>query len=134
MMRAVICVFAFSAAFAPLAQAQGSHLGLLAGPTAATKTGDYVTASDGLELGFSFLATLDREFSRYWGIQVGVGWVQKGGKRLGFAGVPDTHGFQTSYVTFPVSVFGKLRIPGSILAVRPHAGVACGECFDISGR
>lgn len=126
MMRAGLGLLVALLVLSPTAHAQGSHLGLLAGPTAATTTGSYVTASDGLELGFSFLATLDREFSRSLGVRVGVGWVQKGGKRLQITDAPGTHGYQTSYVQFPLSVFGKVRIPGTLLAVRPHAGFAVG--------
>ena len=126
MIRAAMFALGTLVTLAPPLRAQGSHLGLLAGPTAATNRGDYVAGTSGLELGFSLLAVLDREFSRVWGVQVGVGWVQKGGRKLRFSGQTSSHGFQTQYVDFPVSVFAKIHLANGRLALRPHAGIAVG--------
>ncbi len=108
------------------AEAQRSHLGILAGPTAGMMSGSYVDASSGVEMGFSFLATLDREFGDVLAVTVGAGWVQKGGRRLVLAETVGTHGYQTSYVEVPVSLSAKFRLANGRLSLAPHAGVAVG--------
>jgi hypothetical protein len=108
------------------AAAQGSHIGLIAGPTASSLSGSYVTDAGSRELGFSFLATLDREFGRVWGIQVGVGWVQKGGDNTALAGTTGTWGYSTSYVEVPISLQAKFRFANGKLSLAPHAGIGIG--------
>jgi hypothetical protein len=109
------------------AEAQRSHLGILAGPTAGMMSGSYVDASSGVEMGFSFLATLDREFGDILAVTIGAGWVQKGGRRLALADRADTtYGYQTSYVEVPVSLSAKFRLANGRLSLAPHAGVAVG--------
>lgn len=109
------------------AQAQRSHLGILAGPTAGMMGGSYVDASTGVEMGFSFLATVDREFGDVFAVTLGAGWVQKGGRKLALADAGgDTYGYQTSYVQVPLSLSAKFRFSGGRLSLAPHAGVAVG--------
>ena len=111
------------------AEAQRSHLGILAGPTAGMMSGSYVDASSGVEMGFSFLITLDREFGDILAVTVGAGWVQKGGRRLALADMADTvgtYGYQTSYVEVPVSLSAKFRLANGRLSLAPHAGLAVG--------
>jgi hypothetical protein len=116
---------AFGAA-APVA-AQRSHIGLMAGPTASTIAGSYVTDAGSRELGFSGMLTLDREFGRLWGISVGFGWTQKGTDETELADRPgETWGYSTSYVEMPISVQAKLRFAGGKLSLTPHAGFAIG--------
>lgn len=109
------------------AHAQRSHIGIMAGPTASTMLGDYVDAAAGLELGFSFLATIDREFSDVLGMWIGVGWVQKGGRRLALADAGGTTwGYSTSYLEIPVNFQAKFRFANGRLSLAPHAGIAVG--------
>ncbi|UCG86639.1 MAG: PorT family protein [Gemmatimonadota bacterium] len=106
-------------------EAQRSHIGIQAGPTVSTMTGDYITSTSGLELGFSFLATLDREFGEHWGIEAGVGWYQKGGEKLELADEGgDRYGYSTSYLEVPLKVRYKFRFSNFSLA--PYSGVAIG--------
>ena len=108
-------------------EAQRSHLGILAGPTAGLMSGSYVDASSGVEMGFSFLATVDREFGSLLALTVGAGWVQKGGRRLALADQGgDTYGYQTSYLQVPLSLAAKFRLANGRLSLAPHAGVAVG--------
>jgi hypothetical protein len=107
--------------------AQRSHIGLLAGPTASALSGSYVADAGSRELGFSFFATLDREFSDVWGIQLGVGWAQKGGDNVELAGAAgETWGYSTSYVGIPISVQAKFRFADGKLSLAPHAGIGIG--------
>jgi hypothetical protein len=109
------------------ALAQRSHIGLLAGPTASTISGSYVTDAGSRELGFSGYATLDREFGSVWGIQVGLGWSQKGTDDTELADTPgETWGFSTSYVDIPIALQAKLRFANGRLSLTPHAGIAIG--------
>lgn len=115
------------------AQAQHSHLGLLAGPTAGTMTGSYVSSSSGLEMGFSFLATLDREFGNVFGLTVGVGWTQKGGQKLTLTDAGnETWGFRSQYFEVPVQAQAKFRFAGGRLSLTPHAGIAVGVALGCS--
>ena len=107
--------------------AQQSHIGIMAGPTASLMSGDYVTSSSGLELGWSFLATLDHEFNETWGLEVGAGWYQKGANRIELADTPgETWGYSTSYFLAPIQVRTKFRVAGGRLSLAPHTGVAVG--------
>jgi hypothetical protein len=127
MTRRILWITAVVMLAAASAQAQRSHLGLLAGPTAGMMGGSYVDASSGVEMGFSFLATLDREFGDVLALNIGVGWVQKGGRQLALADAGgDTYGYQTSYVQIPLSLSAKLRFSNDRISLAPHAGVAVG--------
>ena len=107
--------------------AQRSHLGLLAGPTAGTMSGSYVSSTSGLEMGFSFLATLDREFGSVFGLQIGVGWTQKGGQKLTLTDAGnETWGFRTAYFEVPLQAQAKFRFARGRLSLAPHAGIAVG--------
>ena len=76
MTRRILCFLGAAMLAATSAEAQRSHLGLLAGPTAGMMSGSYVDASTGVEMGFSFLATVDRGFGDVFALNLGVGWVQ----------------------------------------------------------
>lgn len=112
------------------AAAQRSHIGLLAGPTASMLSGSYVTDGGSMELGFSGMLTLDREFGRVWGVKVGLGWAQKGGDDTELADTPgETWGFSTSYFELPISVQARLRFANGKLSLTPHAGIAIGAAL-----
>jgi hypothetical protein len=109
--------------------AQKSHLGLMAGFAGATMNGSYIEGSNGLEMGFHFFVTLDREFNDRWSIESGFSWIQKGGKELSLSGTSQggaTHGFQTSYLQVPVLLRLKFPIAGGPWYVVPFAGAAIG--------
>lgn len=127
MTRRILWVPAVALLAATPAHAQRSHLGLLAGPTAGQMSGSYIDASSGVEMGFSFLATLDREIGNVFAVTLGAGWVQKGGSKLALADAGgDTFGYQTSYVEIPLSLSAKFRFSNGRLSLAPHAGVAVG--------
>jgi hypothetical protein len=109
---------------APVA-AQRSHIGIQGGPTVSTMSGDYITSTSGLELGFSFVALIDREFGEHWGIEAAVGWYQKGGEKLELADSAGARfGYSTSYLEVPLKVRYKFRFAKMSLA--PYSGVAIG--------
>ena len=109
---------------APVA-AQRSHIGIQAGPTISTMSGDYVNSTSGLELGFSFLGMIDREFGEHWGIEAGAGWYQKGGEKLELADQGgDRYGYSTTYLQVPLKVRYKFRF--SKMSLAPYSGVAIG--------
>jgi len=107
-------------------EAQKSHIGILAGPTAATMTGSYISSKSGLELGFSFLATLDAEFGEHWGVAAGVGWYQKGGNKLQLADQDsgETTGYQTSYLAVPIT--GRYKFRFSMFSLAAYTGIEVG--------
>jgi hypothetical protein len=124
--RALGLVAAALAAAAPAA-AQGSHIGLLAGPTASSISGSYVTDAGSRELGFSGFFIIDREFGSVWGMQLGFGWAQKGGDKVELASTPgQTWGYSTSYLAIPISVQAKFRFANGRLSLAPHAGITVG--------
>ena len=109
------------------AAAQRSHIGLLAGPTAGTISGSYVTDAGSRELGFSGFATLDREFGGIWGLHMALGWTQKGVDQAEVADDPgETWGYSTSYLEVPISVQAKFRFADGKLSLAPHAGIGIG--------
>lgn len=127
MNRRILVLIGAAMLAATSAEAQRSHLGILAGPTAGTMSGSYVDASSGVEMGFSFLATIDREFGDVLALTLGAGWVQKGGRKLALADAGgDTYGYQTSYVEVPLALSAKFRFASGRLSLAPHAGVAVG--------
>jgi hypothetical protein len=127
MTRRLLCMTAAAMLAATAAKAQRSHLGILAGPTAGMMGGSYVDASTGVEMGFSFLATLDREFGDVFALTLGAGWVQKGGRKLALTDQGgDTFGFRMSYVEVPLSLSAKFRFANGRLSLAPHAGMAVG--------
>lgn len=89
-------------------------------------TGSYITSKSGLELGFSFLATLDREFGDHWAFATGVGWYQKGGNKLQLSDQPDGEitGFQTAYVSVPLT--GRYKFRFSTFSLQAYTGVEVG--------
>jgi len=122
--RVIIAVVA-AACLATAAEAQKSHIGILAGPTASTMTGDYINSTSGLELGFSFLLTMDREFGDHWAFATAVGWMQKGGEKLELADQGgDQYGYSTSYVVVPLNVRYKFRF--SRFSLAPYTGIDIG--------
>ena len=94
-----LCTVILSAA--PI-QAQTS-IGIMAGPVAATISGSYIESSNGLELGFSAQLVIDHRLGNRYTVMAGVGWIQKGGKKLRLADHDEsTYGYQSSYVQIPV--------------------------------
>ena len=125
MKNRVIAAFVVAVCLATTAEAQKSHIGILAGPTASSMNGDYIVSTSGLELGFSFLATLDREFGDHWGFATGVGWMQKGGEKLELADQGgDRYGYSTSYLVVPLNARYKFRF--SKFSLAPYTGIDVG--------
>ena len=121
----VVAAAVLAACVATSAKAQQSHIGIMAGPTASTMTGDYITSTSGLELGFSFLLTLDREFGSHWAFATGVGWYQKGGEKLALADQGgDRYGYSTSYFVVPLKARYKFRL--SKFSLAPYTGIDVG--------
>jgi len=125
MKNRVIAAFVVAVCLATTAEAQKSHIGILAGPTASSMNGDYIVSTSGLELGFSFLATLDREFGDHWAFATGVGWYQKGGEKLELADQGgDRYGYSMSYLVVPLKARYKFRF--SKFSLAPYTGVEIG--------
>jgi hypothetical protein len=95
------------------------------GPTASSMTGDYIVSSSGLELGVSFLATLDREFGKHFAFATGIGWYQKGGEKLELADQGGSRfGYSTSYLKVPLKAHYKFRF--STFSLAPYTGIEVG--------
>ena len=121
----VITAVVVAACLATSAEAQRSHIGIMAGPTVSTMTGDYINSTSGLELGFSFLLSLDREFGDHWAFATGVGWLQKGGEKLELADQDgDRYGYSTSYLVVPLNARYKFRF--SKFSLAPYTGIDVG--------
>jgi hypothetical protein len=105
-----------------------SHIGIMAGPSAGTMYGSYIKGTDGLELGFSANLTLDKHLGKDWEIVVGVGWVQKGGKKVQLSGFSSdsTYGFQSSYIEVPIVFRKKFKMTQNEWYIAPLAGLAVG--------
>ena len=125
MTHRVVTAIIAAACLAISAEAQQSHIGIQAGPTASTMNGDYIVSTSGLELGFSFLLTLDREFGDHWAFDTGVGWYQKGGEKLELADQGgDRYGYSTSYAVVPLKARYKFYF--SKFSLAPYTGVEFG--------
>jgi hypothetical protein len=126
MTHRVIAAFVVALCVATTAKAQRSHIGIKAGPTAATMNGSYITSKSGLELGWSFLLTLDAEFGKNWGVEAGAGWYQKGGNKLQLADQPEgeTTGYQTSYLAVPIT--GRYKFRFSTFSLAAYTGIKVG--------
>ena len=125
MRRRILTMTVLAACIASGGHAQRSHVGIMAGPTAATMTSDYINSTSGLELGFSFLLTLDREFGDHWAFATGVGWMQKGGEKLELADQGgDRYGYSTSYLVVPLNARYKFRF--SKFSLAPYTGIDVG--------
>ena len=120
--KLVILCHAF-AVFAAIPLYAQSSIGIMAGPTAATISGSYVESSSGLELGFSGGLVLDRQLGSRYILMSGIGWIQKGGKKLKLADHDEsTIGYRFSYIQIPV--YFKVLFPiANNWSIAPFSGV-----------
>ena len=104
-----------------------SHIGLMAGPSAATMRGDFIEGRNGSELGASFALTLDRELSDRWAFVTGIHMIQKGGKKLTLSSeTGNTYGFQTMYLQVPLLARAAFALSDGPWYVAPFSGLAIG--------
>lgn len=53
-------------------KAQRFHIGLMGGVVGATMQGSYIEDSNGLEMRFHGMLTIDREFNDRWSLETGI--------------------------------------------------------------
>jgi hypothetical protein len=100
-----------------------SSIGIMAGPTGASMSGSYIESGSGLELGFSGGLVLDRQLGSRFILMSGIGWIQKGGKKLKLADYDEsTIGYRFSYIQVPV--YFKMLFPiANNWSIAPFSGV-----------
>lgn len=101
-------------------------MGIMAGPSLSAMTGSYIESSDGIEWGVNFRGNLDtRLFGSVW-LSTGVSYIQKGGSKLTLSDEPETWGFVTNYIQFPVALRPEFRLGDGPWSIGPFTGLTLG--------